>query len=418
MSSESSASSAIPRFLLFEYSELNSAFRANPHELFDPQRALRPVEHDGMLPAMLITAHAAGRETLRDRSLSRNFDNAAPNNPVIANVRRLNEAVEAEFGHHDSIVTLDGEDHTRVRSVVAEVFLKRAATLNNTIARIINERLDVLAGLKQFDVVSDYAGQIPMRVLSALLGCPIEAFDDLKRWTEAGQIAFDPTKSSEQEHKALEGRRGILGHFQALMVARRARPQDDLVSDLLAAQAGGAPIDDNEILHNLFALLVAGHLTTADLIGNGLSLLLDHPKAREAIVHDSAQIQPAIEEILRYEPPISFTARFPKTDGAVAGCPYQAGDALVVSLIATNRDQRHFKNPHEFDIFRRPNPHMAFGAGSHTCIGAPLARLEGQMAIRKFLERFPTARRADTTVPDWRAVPGVRGLSRLDVVVI
>ncbi len=134
-------------------------------------------------------------------------------------------------------------------------------------------------------------------------------------------------------------------------------------------------------------------------------------------MRDPVLIQPTVEEILRYEPPISFTARFPKADGAVAGCPYHAGDALVVSLIATNRDPARFKNPHDFDIARRPNPHMAFGAGAHTCIGAPLARLEGQMAIRKFLERFPNVRQADDAAPEWRAVPGVRGLTRLEVVV-
>ncbi|MDV6332542.1 cytochrome P450 [Asticcacaulis sp. 201] len=406
-----------PRFLLFEYSELNPNFRDNPHALLDPQRADRPVEHDGMLPAMLITAYAAGRETLRDPDLSRNFNNAAPNNPVIANVRRLNAAVEAEFGRHDSIVILDGEDHTRVRNIIAEAFLKRAAAMQARVSEIVDARLDALSGRDSFDVVADYAAQIPMRVLGALMGCPDDSLDDLKRWTEAGQVAFDPTKSAEQEELALDGRRGILGHFQTLMAARRADPQDDLVSDLLAAQAAGAPIDDNEILHNLFAVLVAGHLTTSDLIANGVSLLLDHPDARDAILATPALIQPAVEEILRYEPPISFTARFPKADGQVSRCPYHAGDALVVSLIATNRDPGRFDAPHAFDINRRPNPHMAFGAGAHICVGAPLARLEGQIALLKLFERFPNLRRAGGTSSEWRAVPGVRGLVRLDVTV-
>ncbi|CAL4868714.1 Polyketide biosynthesis cytochrome P450 PksS [Asticcacaulis sp. MM231] len=404
-----------PRFMLFEYSELNPAFRDNPHTLLDPQRSARPVEHDGMLSAVLITSYAAGRETLRDAHLSRNFNNAAPNNPVIANVRRLNEAVEAEFGRHDSIVTLDGADHTRVRTIIAEAFLKRAAALQATVARIIAERLDALTGRDTFDVVADYAAQIPMRVLGALMGCPDAALDDLKRWTEAGQLAFDPTKSAEQEHLALEGRRGIFGHFRLLMAERRAEPRDDLVSDLLAAQARGAPIDDNEILHNLFAVLVAGHLTTADLIGNGVALLLDHREARDAILADPGLIQPAVEEILRHEPPISFTARFPKTEGAIARCPYHAGDALVVSLIATNRDPDTFDDPHRFDITRRPNPHMAFGAGAHICLGAPLARMEGQMALLKLFERFPNLRRVEAPAPEWRAVPGVRGLACLNV---
>jgi len=404
-----------PRLLLFEYSELNPALRENPHAIFDPQRNERPVEHDGMIPALLISAYAEGREALRDPALSRNFNDAAPENPVIANVRRLSQAVEEEFGPSDSILTLDDPDHGRVRGVVAEAFLKRAAQAPAMIARIIDERLDELAAKGSFDVVNDYAGQIPIRVLGTLMGADEDRLDDLKAWTEAGQVAFDPTKSAEAERLALEGRRGILGYFRELMERRKLEPKDDLVSDLLAARERGAPIEDGEILHNLFALLVAGHLTTADLIGNGVYLLLTHDAARQAIAEDPSRIQSAVEEVLRYEPPISFTARFAKKGGEVGGCPYHAGDALVVSLISSNRDEKRFDDPHTFDITRKPNHHMTFGAGAHICIGAPLARIEGQMAIGKILQRFPNLRRVNDEAPEWRVVPGVRGLARLDV---
>lgn len=406
-----------PRLLLFEYSELNPALRENPHAIFDPQRAERPVEHDGMIPAVLISAYAPGREALREPSLSRNFNDSAPENPVIANVRRLSQAVEAEFGKPDSILTLDDPDHGRVRGVVAEAFLKRASQAQGLVAQIIDARLDALEGRDGFDVVNDYAGQIPMRVLGTILGASEDRFDDLKAWTEAGQLAFDPTKSAEQEQMALAGRRGILGYFRDLMAERKLEPKDDLVSDLLTAKDNGAPIDDNEILHNLFALLVAGHLTTADLIGNAVFLLLTHDEARQAVLDDPSRIPTALEEVLRYEPPISFTARFAKTAGKIGGCPYHAGDALVVSLISANRDEERFDDPHSFDITRKPNPHMTFGAGAHICIGAPLARIEGQMAVGKLLQRFPNLRRADDGAPEWRVVPGVRGLARLDVLV-
>lgn len=406
---------AASRFLLFEYSEINPDLRADPHTRLDPQRRERPIERDGMIPAYLLTAYGIGREALMDRSLSRNFDDASPDNIVIANVKRLNAAMAAEFGPHQSMLTLDDPDHARVRGIVAEAFLKRAAASQGRVAEVIDGRLDALAGRETFDAVNEYAAQIPIRVLGAILGSPPEMYDDLKIWTEAGQLAFDPTKSAEQETLALEGRRGILSHFKALMEARKLEPQDDLVSDLLAAKDRGADIDDNEILFNLFALLVAGHLTTADLIGNGIHLLLTHDEARQAIVADPSLINGAIEEILRYEPPISFSARFAKQAGAIGGCPYHKGDALVVSLLAANRDETKIDDPHRFDIRRKPNPHMAFGAGAHICIGAPLARIEGQLAIQKLFERYPNLRKADDAPPDWRAVPGVRGLARLDV---
>ncbi|HVZ98786.1 MAG TPA: cytochrome P450 [Caulobacterales bacterium] len=415
MRSQSGDEAPSPRILFFEYSELNPRLREDPMSLYDTQRAERPAERDAFVPAILITSYALAREMLLDPHLSRNFNDSAPDNIVIANVRRLNAAVEPEFGPHASILTLDDPDHTRVRTVIAEAFLKRAAAAQPLIAGVIEAQLDRLAGREGFDIVGDYAARIPIRVLGALLGCDEDKLEDLKRWTEAGQGAFDPTNSEEIERLAIEARRGILGHFKHLMASRRKAPKDDLVSDLLAARDRGAPIEEHEILHNLFALLVAGHLTTADMIGNGVMMLLTHPEQRAAIAREPKLMATAIEEILRYNPPISNTARFPKEGGSIGGCPYHGGDALTVAVMAANFDPEKFEEPHKFDITRRPNPHLSFGAGAHICIGAPLARIEGQMAILKLFERFPNLRRAENGPLDWRPVPGIRGLTRLDV---
>ena len=418
MADQSTDTIAVPRLLLFEYSELNPAYRDNPHAFLDPQRAERPAEHDGMMPIVLVSAYDAGRDTLLDRTLTRDFSDAAKDNPVIASVFKIGDQVEAEFGPHVSMLTLEDPDHGRVRGAIAPALLKRAAGMQGRIVEIVDSLLDELEAKGSFDIVADYATPVPIRVLGALLGCPDEALPDLKRWTEAGQSAFDPTKTPEQEQAALEGRRGILGFFRDLINERRQTPGDDLVSDLLAAQTAGSSLSDTELLHNLFGLLTAGHLTTADMIGNGTWLLLTHEGARRALKADAALWPAAVEEILRYEPPIATTARFSKTEGAVAGCPYHAGDGLAVSLIAVNRDPAKFADPHCFDVTRKPNPHMAFGAGSHICIGAPLARIEGQIALSRLLARFPDLRPADPSAPPaWRAILGARGLSQLDVVV-
>ncbi len=410
------AAPAVPRLLLFEYSELNPDFRDDPHALLDPQRTERPAEHDGMMPIVLVSAYEAGRDVLQDRALTRDFSDAAKDNPVIASVFRIGDQVEAEFGPHVSMLTLEDPDHGRIRNAIAPVLLKRAAGLQPRIVGIVDDLLDGLAARGAFDVVADYATQVPVRVLGALLGCSDEALPDLKRWTEAGQSAFDPTKTPEQEQAALDGRRGILGFFRDLIAQRRAAPEDDLVSDLLAAQAAGAPVSDNEMLHNLFGLLTAGHLTTADMIGNGTWLLLTHAAERQALAADPALWPGAVEEILRYEPPIATTARFSRADGAIAGCPYHKGDGLAVSLLAVNRDPAKFADPNRFDVTRKPNPHMAFGAGTHICIGAPLARVEGQIALARLFERFPALRLADPEAPPaWRGILGARGLQELDV---
>jgi cytochrome P450 len=409
------AGSPIPRMLVFELSELNPAMRQDPHALLDKQRAHAPVERDAFIPALCVTSYSIARDLLTDQSLSRNFDYSSPNNPVINAVKQLNAAVEEEFGKHDSMLVLDDPDHARVRGIIAKAFLSRAATAKPMIERIVDEAVTALDGREAFDIVEDYACHVPIRVLGAILGCAEADLDQLRLWTEAGQRAFDPTKSQEAADSAIEGRRGILRYFQALMEARRAAPQDDLVSDLLAVQRDGAEISEGEILHNLFALLVAGHLTTADLIGNTVMLLLTHPESRAAIEENPALIATAVDEALRYEPPISTTARFPNKAGELGGCPYHAGDALTVSVLGANRDPAAFENPHTFDITRRPNPHLSFGAGSHMCVGAPLARMEGQISVAKLFARFPKLRRVDEGAVEWRAVAGVRGLAHLNV---
>jgi hypothetical protein len=412
---QSTPENPAPRFIMLQYSELNPDMRADPHAILDPQREERPVERDGYVPALLITGYEQGRATLRDGDLSRNFDYASPDNPVISQVLRLNAAVADEFGPHKSMVTLDDPDHARVRGIVAEAFLKRAAASQDNIARVVDRVLGDLKGKTQFDIVGDYAGRIPMQVLGPILGSAPEEFAELKRWTEAGAQAFDPTASASVADAAIEGRRGILGHYRRLMQERAQDPKDDLVTDLLRAQAEGAPINEHEILHNLFGLLVAGHLTTSDLIANGLYVLLSHPEQKKQLLDEPGLISSTIDEILRYEPPITTTARFPRADGKVGGCPYKGGDALTVNLLAVNRDPKNFKEPHVFDIRRKRNNHLAFGAGAHICIGAPLARLEAQTAILRLLQTYPNLRRVEEGVPEWRVTPGVRGLARLDV---
>jgi cytochrome P450 len=334
---------------------------------------------------------------------------------VINAVRALNAAVEGEFGKHDTILILDDPDHARVRGLIAKVFLARAAGARPMIEGIVDRALSRLEGRDSFDVVTEYAPHIPIHVLGSILGCEEKDREQLRLWTEAGQRAFDPTLGAEGAAAAIEGRRGILAYFQERIAFRRSEPGDDLVTDLLKAQADGAQISDGEILHNMFALLVAGHLTTADLIGNGVMLLLTHPEEKTKLERDPVLIANAVDEILRYESPIATTARFPSKDGSLGGCPYHKGDALTVSVLGANRDPSAFDNPHKFDITRRPNPHLAFGAGSHMCIGAPLARAEGQVAIGRLLERFPKLRLADSGPQEWRAVAGVRGLAHLNV---
>jgi cytochrome P450 len=199
------AGGGAPRMLLVTLSELNPEIRRDPHALLDAQRERAPVERDLTLPALLITSYAHGRDMLGDPKLSRNFEHASPENYVIATVRRLNQAIEAEFGRHDSMLVLEGPDHARVRGIVAKAFLARAQRSRPIIEEVVGRALDAIAGRTQFDVVRDYACRIPIHVLAPVLGCAAADLEQLRAWTEAGQQAFDRQCRKTASHAQLKG---------------------------------------------------------------------------------------------------------------------------------------------------------------------------------------------------------------------
>ena len=202
------------------------------------------------------------------------------------------------------------------------------------------------------------------------------------------------------------------------MAARRTAPEDDLVTDMVQLQAAGADLSDGDLIANLIALLVAGNLTTTDLIGNGVRLFLLNPGELAKLKADPGLIGAAVEEILRYEPPVDITGRIASREMEVGGCPIHKTQSMLVSLRGANRDPAVFEDPDRFDITRKKSPHVAFGGGAHICIGAPLARLEAQVTLTRLFERFPDLRLADPHEPPvWRTLPFFRGLEKLDVLV-
>jgi cytochrome P450 len=198
------------------------------------------------------------------------------------------------------------------------------------------------------------------------------------------------------------------------MNERRRSPQDDLVSDLVALQAQGAEISDDEIRINCNTLLIAGNLTTTDLIGNGARLLINHPEELAKLRSQPDLISSVVEEVLRYEPPVDSTARVASRSMDVGGCPVAPRDPFAISLRAANRDPEVFKDPDRFDVTRERVAHVAFGGGAHICLGAPLARIEAQAALGQLFARYPAISLLDAD-PEWRPLPFFRGLERLRV---
>jgi cytochrome P450 len=266
-----------------------------------------------------------------------------------------------------------------------------------------------------FDLLADYAMPIPIAVIGRLLGVDTADFAQFRGWSEAVLESFlpDPTPAQRQATKAAA--EAMLDYLDLAMAARRRAPGDDLISELVAGQAESG-LTDGEIRVNALNLLLGGNVTTADLIANGVNLLLRHPQELAKLRAAPELIGSAIEEILRYEPPTEGAQRVAFQAMEMHGCPVRDRQVVAVMIPAANRDPEAFTDPHRFDIGRRDGPHVAFGAGPHICIGAALARLEAKVAIGALIKRFPDLALADPQAPpQWRAQPFFRGLSSLPV---
>jgi cytochrome P450 len=255
---------------------------------------------------------------------------------------------------------------------------------------------------------------VPILAIAAVLGVEAARLQDFRAWSEAVIHVLNPLRTPDQEAAMMAGGQALLAFFTESIADRRANPKDDLITDMVQLQDEGAELSDDEVSSNLQGLLVAGNLTTTDLIGNGVKAFLEHPAELAKLKADPSLINAAVEEILRFDPPISITGRVASCDFKVGGEAIEARDALLSHLRAANRDPAVFEHPDRFDITRKHTPHMAFGGGAHICLGAPLARMEGQAALWKLFERFPNLRLADQQL-SWRALPGFRGLERLIV---
>jgi len=309
---------------------------------------------------------------------------------------------EAAWRDHPALRTLiasifftDGPDHLRVRRLFSQVFTpRRIAALEPAVIRIIEARLDRLAALgsggEPVDFMAEFALPIPADVIGELLGVP-EAdrpwFPDRVR--SFGAILDLGSGMWRFLQAADKAATELSGYFTELVARRRVEPRDDLISALVKAQTDGAPLGDDELVANLLTMFNAGFVTTTHLIGNGLTLLLDHPELRAELLAEPDRAPAYIEEILRYEPPTHFSIRWATEDTEIAGVPVPANSRMLVMFGAANRDPSHFPEPDRFDPSRVDTQQLAFGGGLHYCLGAALSRLEGQLALPMVFRRFP-----------------------------
>jgi cytochrome P450 len=356
-------------------------------------------------------SHAGARQALQDPRVSKDMVAALDADPGVVAEGLPGPALSRHM------LNVDPPDHTRLRRLVARAFVpSRVAALRAPIQQLADDLLDDLAMVDgPVDLVAGYAHPLPFRVISTLLGMPDE---DGPLLHDAFQALLTPWVG-DPPASAVAGSDTIVGYLSDLVDAKRRAPGNDLVSVLVSATDDGERLTSQELLSSLFQLVVAGHDTTCSLIGNSVVALLDHPDQLRLLLDDPTLVPDAVEELLRWCAAVPHaTFRMTTEPVTIDGVDVPARQQVLVCLAAANRDPAVTDEPQSLDVRRRPRPHLAFGHGPHFCLGAPLARLEADIALTTLLGRFPDLRlavpRHDLT---WTHGDGLvlRGLARLPI---
>jgi cytochrome P450 PksS len=315
------------------------------------------------------------------------------------------------------MLDVDPPDHTRLRALVQKAFTPRVVEqVRERIVRLTEDLLDRAMERGRMDLVRDYALPLPTTIIAEMLGVPTEDRHKFHRWSRA---IVQSNPSGWRMVRAIPSVTLFLRYIRKLVRARRASPRDDLVSALVQVEEAGEQLIEDELLAMVFLLLIAGHETTVNLIGNGTLALLEHPEQMAKLRDDStpALIKSAVEELLRHSGPLeTATERYTREAVTVANVTIPRGALVYAVLSSANRDERQFPKPDMVDITREPNRHLAFGLGIHYCLGAPLARLEAQIAFETLLRRVPALRLAvSADALRWRRGLVLRGLESLTV---
>ena len=361
------------------YNPLSDRMTQDPYPAYAALRARAPVHRSRLINAWLFTRHSDVDAVLRDH---RNLNND-PRTGALSSRQRAMLPSSDEF----TMLFLDPPDHTRLRELVNKAFTRKAVdALESRIRRVLRSLLDDIHDPAGFDLMQAVAQPLPVIVIAEMLGVPPEDRAQFKIWSHQRARLLEPTISAHERQAGESAAKAFDAYFRSIIKARRAAPQDDIVSALVQAEDEGERLSEREMLNML--LLIAGNETTTNLIGNGILALLRNPDQLQRLRDDPGVIPAAVEELLRFDAPVQVDFRRVLTDCEVNGFPVRKRDNLAVLLGAANRDPDVFENPDRLDVTRSGSSHLSFGRGIHHCLGAPLARLEGRIVLEMLLDRF------------------------------
>ena len=387
---------------------LSPEFQADPYPAYHALRAFDPV-HYLELPfpdfpgVWVLSRYADVVAVLRDERFSARKTemlHPEPGGPLEQIIRR-------------GLLVIDPPDHARIRTLVTKAFTPRVIEqLRPRIQAIVDQRLDGAVAAGALELIGDLAAPLPIIVIAELLGIPDADLKAFKRWSDDlaviadGTIAFAGLAEAERSAKELQA------YLEGIFAERRADPREDLITGLVGASEAGDTLSREELLGICTLILVAGHETTTNLIGNGMLALLRHPAELARLRDNPSLLRGGIEELLRYDSPVQLTSRIPTVDVEIDGRQIRAGQEVDALLGAANRDPAQFPDPDRLDVTRADVRNLSFGCGIHFCLGASLARLEGQIAIGTILRRLPGLRLVDEK-PEWRPGFVLHGLRAL-----
>ena len=386
-------------------------FRVDPYPTYKRFREEDPV-HKTPFGPWVISRYADCVGILRDprsssdATKSNEFAQFAAANP------RMAEDTTRPF------LFMDPPDHTRLRGLVSKAFTPKVVEgLRPRIQQIVDQLLDRVVAKGSLEVIEDLAYLLPVQVISEMLGVPPEDHETFKGWSAVLARSLDPdmgTLPSEEIERREKIANDFVAYFEQLFDTRRKDPRDDLLSALLGAEEEGDKLSPDELVTTCILLLVAGHETTVNLIGNGVLGLLRHPDQLARLRSDPSLDKSAVEEFLRFDPPVQFTVRTMLDEYAIGDRVIAKGEQAIVGLASANRDASQFTEPDQLDVARSDNRHVAFGFGAHFCLGAPLARAEGQIALGTLVRRLDGLELLDDP-PEYKENLVLRGLATLRV---